>query len=110
MSAKLEEYRSPDGLLHLTVTVASDGDMTIGFRGFPWHTHADTLAVTRNQLEEDAATSFVREILQDRAIIAMLHVDEILQDVWITVEPEKELIHCAAKMNETVFDTDQAML
>jgi hypothetical protein len=38
-----EEHRSPDGSLTLVVS-REDGDVTIGFLGYPWHTHGDLLA------------------------------------------------------------------
>jgi hypothetical protein len=37
----IEEHRSPDGLLQLVVRQAEDGDIIIGFDGYPWHTHPD---------------------------------------------------------------------
>ncbi len=38
-----EEYLSPDGCLRLVV-IRETGDITLGFEGFPWHTHGDVLA------------------------------------------------------------------
>jgi hypothetical protein len=38
-----EEVVSPDGALRLVVS-RDDSDVTIGFAGFPWHTHGDLLA------------------------------------------------------------------
>jgi len=38
-----EEHVSPDRLLRLLV-VREDGDITIGFAGYPWHTHGDVVA------------------------------------------------------------------
>src|SRR5438046_1455790 len=38
----IEEHQSPDGLLRLIVQRDDDGDIAIGFEGYPWHTHGDT--------------------------------------------------------------------
>jgi hypothetical protein len=44
MTDILEEHRSPDGLLRFIVTRDEQGDISLGFDGFVWHTHADVLA------------------------------------------------------------------
>ena len=41
--AIVERHTSPDGLLELIVDRADDGDWTVGFDGFAWHTHGDIL-------------------------------------------------------------------
>jgi hypothetical protein len=38
----VERHTSPDRLIELVVIVP-DGDWTIGFVGYPWHTHGDIL-------------------------------------------------------------------
>ena len=39
-----EEHISPDGRLRFLIAADPDGDLALGFDGFPWHTHADTLS------------------------------------------------------------------
>jgi hypothetical protein len=39
-----EQHVTPDGALTLVVARDDDGDITVGFDGFPWHTHGDLLA------------------------------------------------------------------
>jgi hypothetical protein len=36
---------SPDGALRFLVR-SPDGDITLGFAGYPWHTHGDVLATS----------------------------------------------------------------
>ena len=49
-----EEHASADGLLTLAVESLKDGDVAIGFRGYPWHTHADILASISAMNETDS--------------------------------------------------------
>ena len=42
--ASTRAYDSPDGSLRFLVGTEDDGDVSLGFDGFAWHTHADILA------------------------------------------------------------------
>lgn len=63
----LEEHVSPDGLLSLYVIKSDDGDITIGFVGYPWHTHGDILDGTSVPV---AIRGFVDSLIRDEMIIA----------------------------------------
>jgi hypothetical protein len=74
-----ESYTSPDGALKLFV-VREDGDITLDFDGYSWHTHGDVL-VGEYQLRgetdlmpEAAIRRFVTDILENRAILALSRV------------------------------------
>ena len=41
---KIVRHVSPDGTLILLAVWDEEGEVTIGFEGFPWHTHGDILA------------------------------------------------------------------
>lgn len=94
MQIPAEEHRSPDGTLLFAVDSLADGDVAIGFRDFPWHTHADILASIRSLPERDAVRSFVDEILNDDALIAMRYIDDVLVDIWISDDPRGDLRYC----------------
>jgi len=85
-----EEHVSPDELLTLAVESLGNGDYGIGFRGFPWHTHADILATIRSRSETDAVRQFIDDVLNDRSLIAIQIIDGKMHDVWITVDPAND--------------------
>ena len=85
-----EKHTSPDGYLTLAVERLPDGDTAIGFRGFRWHTHADILASMSGCSEEAAVRDYVDSVLGDRAVIAVLWIDDAISDVWITDDPESD--------------------
>lgn len=93
-----ESHTSPDGALKLFV-VREDGDITLGFDGYSWHTHGDVLAgeyELRGEADlspEDATRRFVADILENRAILALSRVQGQLQDVWVTDSPADEFTH-----------------
>ncbi|MEO1525112.1 MAG: hypothetical protein AAFX06_06730 [Planctomycetota bacterium] len=89
-----EEHRSPDGSLHFAVIPMTDGDVAIGFREFGWHTHADTLASILNLPKPQAVRSYVDDVLNDRAVIAMQYIDGELRDIWISKDPAGDLKYC----------------
>jgi hypothetical protein len=72
---------SDDDLLKLIVCRGDDGDMAIGFEGFPWHTHANILASSSGLSEPDAIRRFIDDVLDDRAIIAVSRVGGVAGDV-----------------------------
>ncbi|MCS7468295.1 hypothetical protein NZK35_16710 [Stieleria sp. ICT_E10.1] len=85
-----EEHASADGLLTLAVESLDGGDVAIGFRGYPWHTHADILASITSMNETDAVRQFIDDVLNDRSLIAVQIIDDAIQDVWITDDPAKD--------------------
>ena len=85
-----EEHASADGLLTLAVESLKDGDVAIGFRGYPWHTHADILASISSMNETDAVRQFIDDVLNDRSLIAVLIIDDAIHDVWITDDPAND--------------------
>jgi hypothetical protein len=85
-----EEHFSPDGSLTFGVEDLGGGDVAIGFCGFPWHTHADILASMSGRSEDEAVRAYVDTVLDDSAVIAILSVDGVVSDVWITDDPESE--------------------
>ncbi len=89
-----EDHRSPDGVLHFAVDPLTGGDVAIGFRDYAWHTHADMLASIRNLPESEAVRSYVDDVLNDRAIVAMQYIDDDLRDIWISDDPNSDLRYC----------------
>ena len=95
----LEEHRSPDGLLRFLSGRSDDGDITLGFDGFSWRTHADILASMYGLSEDAAVRQFVDGLLNNRAIIAIARVDGKIRDIWVAdtaipdkYKPEDEII------------------
>ena len=90
-----KEYISPDGVLKL-VFVRDDDDSTVGFDGYPWHTHGDVIAGELQLLRDPAvpaqtaAANFVRDILDGRVPISVVRVNGRITDVSATYLPEKE--------------------
>jgi len=80
----VEEHRSPDGLFKLVVWRDPEGDTTVGFDGFSWHTHADILADMSDLPEDAAMREFVDDTLDGRSIIAVSRVGDTIRDVWVT--------------------------
>jgi hypothetical protein len=85
-----EEHTSADRLLTLAVDGLKNGDLAIGFRGYPWHTHADILASINSMDETEAVRQFIDDVLNDRSLIAVKMIDGHIHDVWITDDPVKE--------------------
>jgi hypothetical protein len=83
----VEQHRSTDGLLTLTVGREDDGDVSIGFDGYSWHTHADILASLSGLGKDEAVRHFVDDLLGGRAIIAVARVGGEIRDVWVADEP-----------------------
>lgn len=83
---------SPDGLLRLVVR-AAEGDVTIGFEGFSWHTHADILAAVHGMSQEAAVAHQVQQLLDNKQVIVISRRGEKVLDAWVTDDPEQELRH-----------------
>lgn len=85
----VEEHVSPDRLLRLVVT-QDDGDVSIGFANYGWHTHADILAERFEMTECAAVQQFVQSIIQDDQILVVSRVNGEVQDVWPVDDPQAE--------------------
>ncbi len=79
---------SPDGLLTLVGIQDTDGDITIGFEGFYWHTHGDLLATPWLDMQQepldphDAAVAFISSIVTNQVPLVLHFISSKLKDVW----------------------------
>jgi len=87
------EYVSPDGQLKFRIT-CPDGDWTIGFDGFPWHTHGSILAELSGQDEVSAIERFLADLIGNVSVIALTRISGALTRVWVTDDPEEDLRSC----------------
>lgn len=79
----VSEHVSPDATLRLVVHRDETGDLTIGFRDYQWHTHADVLAELSGLPLEQAVDAFVASILNGTDLIAISSIDGVPTDVWV---------------------------
>ena len=84
------EYVSPDDRLRFVVE-QDEQDITLGFEGYPWHTHADMLASACGTSEALAVDWLVDDLLSDRCIIAVSRTGGTIRDVWITTDLQSDL-------------------
>ena len=99
--AIVERHTSPDGLLELIIDF-TDGDWSIGFDKFSWHTHGDTLhASGYTGTPEEATRQFVDDILSSRCVIVISRIDGTLRDVWVTDDPDHDEMKYAYE-NESI--------
>jgi hypothetical protein len=84
------EYVSPDGQLKFLIT-CPDGDWTIGFDGFPSHTHGSILAELSGQDEVTAVERVLADLIGNVSVIALTRISGELTDVWVTDNPEGAL-------------------
>lgn len=89
----VDEYASPDGQLKFLVT-CPDGDWTIGFDGFPWHTHGSILVRRHGSDERSAVERFLADLIGNVSVIALRQVSGKLTDVWVTDDPVQDLLSC----------------
>jgi hypothetical protein len=89
--ARTKICTSRDGLLRFVVSRDDDGDVTLGFEGFPWHTHADLLIGYYGPTPDAAVERFVEELLSNRAVIAIYRQDQTISDVCISDDPKTDL-------------------
>jgi hypothetical protein len=87
------DYVSPDGILRFLVR-SPNGDITMGFDGFPWHTHGDVLAGATSRSTDEASEQFVAHLITGKLIIAVSAVSGQIRDVWITDDPAGDLRYC----------------
>jgi hypothetical protein len=86
----IREYVSLDKQLRFMIG-HDEQDVSLGFEGFPWHTHADVLASAFGTSEELAVNRFVSDLLSDRCIIVVSRIGGRIRDVWITADPQSDL-------------------
>lgn len=85
------EYVSPDGKLKFLVT-CPEGDWTLGFDGFPAHTHGSILAGLSGLDEVTAVDRYVADLIGNVSVIALRRVSGVLSDAWITDDPAEEVL------------------
>jgi hypothetical protein len=81
--AIIEEHRTPDGLLRFIVERDDDGNISLGFDGFPSHTRADILASSSGLPVQDAIREYVDRLLNGRSLICITSVAGRVRDVSI---------------------------
>ena len=86
----VEEHVTPDGQLRFRVVTEDDGDVTLGFDGFPWHTHADILAATTGLPHDEAVRQFVNDLVGGLSVIVLWWVAGEMRDVWVSDDPAKD--------------------
>ncbi|WZO96042.1 hypothetical protein EP7_003015 [Isosphaeraceae bacterium EP7] len=86
----LEDHVSPDGRLRFLIFADRDGDLTLGFDGYSWHTHADILASISGLAQTVAVRRFVDNLINDRSVIAILTIPGEIGDAWVTEEPASD--------------------
>ena len=89
----MQSYRSLDGLLTFLTHVDDDGDITLGFEGFDWHTHGDLLVGRFGSDPADATAGFVKALLSDGLLIELLYVGEELFSVAIIDDDDNMNLH-----------------
>src|SRR2546422_946428 len=90
MEAAVEEQISPDGRLRFLVADGEDGDVSLGFAGFPWHTHGDILAALTGLPESEAVRRYVEDLIGGVSVVALWSVAGGLRDVWVSDNPERD--------------------
>jgi hypothetical protein len=93
VAVPLGEYVSPDGQLRFLV-ICPEGDWTMGFNGFPWHTHGSILAELSGQDEVAAIERYVANLTGNISVIALRKISGALADIWITDDPAEDLSGC----------------
>jgi hypothetical protein len=88
-------YESPDGKLRLVLTAGDDGDVMLGFEGYPWHTHANLLVPSYGPTKDDALKRFVQDIIESRAVIALYRRGGKIIGIEITLDPAEDLRYLA---------------
>ena len=84
------EYVSPDGQLRFLV-ICPEGDWTMGFDGFPSHTHGSILAALSGQDEIAAIERYVADLIGNISVIVLTRRSGVLTDVSITDDPADTL-------------------
>ena len=87
------EYVSPDGLLRFLVLTADDGVVCLGFDGYLWHRHPDELTDGGRLSEQEAVEQYVRNLLENRAVIAVSRARGRVVYARVTEDPAAETLH-----------------
>jgi hypothetical protein len=89
--AIVEEHHTPDGLYRFIVERSDDGDLSLGFDGFPSHTHGDILASLCGLSVDVAVREYIDDLLSGRTFMAVAIVEGTTRDVWVTdnAHPDK---------------------
>lgn len=86
-----ERYPTPDGSLTLLV-VREDGDITIGFEGLPWHTHADIIASLRGEEDkEQALREYLDDLFHDRLPIILMTKGGTISEPYVPEFPDEPI-------------------
>jgi len=89
--ATSKTYDTPDRTLRFQVVDADDGCIMLGFEGFLWHTHPDLLPETYQTPGREGIDRFVKDLLQNRIVIAVYRRNQTISDVRIAFHPEVHL-------------------
>ena len=85
---QVDRYVTPDGALTFLVQREPD-DITLGFDGYSWHTHADIIAELRGEADESSALqTYIDDLLHDRLPIVLLKKCGNILDVWVLPFPD----------------------
>ena len=71
-----------------------DGDWTIGFDGFPWHTHGSILAELTRQDEIAAVECFLADLIGNVSVITLKRISGKLVDAWVSDDPVQDRSDC----------------
>lgn len=100
--AVVERHISPDGLLALVVDRADDGDWSVGFDGFAWHTHGDSLEWSGYKgTPAECVRALVEDIIASQKVIVVSRVDGVIRDAWVADDPTQDELKYA-EPNETI--------
>ena len=85
------EYVSPDGQLKFIV-ICRDDDWTMGFDGYPAHTHGSILAELSGLDEVTAVERHLANLIGNISVIALKRISGSLTDAWVTDDPAEEIL------------------
>jgi hypothetical protein len=83
----LEEHCTPDGLFRFVVERGDDGDISLGFDGFPARTHGDILPSLSGLPIPEAIRDYIDRLLSGGSLIGIATVSGKIRDVWVTEHP-----------------------
>jgi hypothetical protein len=86
----VEEHISPDGRLTFRVIQGAEGDLALGFVGFPWHTHGDILAALTGLPAAEAIRRYVDDLIGGISVVALWSVAGELLDIWVSEDPKRD--------------------
>lgn len=91
------------------LVVREDGDVSVGFDGYSWHTHPEVLVAKYELIGESVATPdeavqrFLRDLQSNAAPIVVLRKAGKISDVWTVVgKPEDKYLE-ADETQETRY-------